>query len=88
LKLIDINKVQTALFMFKVKHRLVPLACMRFATVTDPQRLHATRTVYYFNMVGFRTVIRENSINVRGPRVVEHPSYGDPKFTEHEIIKA
>ena len=69
LKLIDINKVQTALFMFKVKHRLVPLACMRFATITDPQRLHATRTVYYFNMVGFRTVIRENSINVRGPRL-------------------
>ena len=28
LKLLDINKFQTALFMFKIKHHLLPLACL------------------------------------------------------------
>ena len=69
LKLSDIYKFQIALFMFKVKHHLLPLSCMRYITVVNSQRSYITRQSAYFNMVGCRTVMRENSISVQGPRV-------------------
>lgn len=69
LKLSDINRFQTAQFMYKVKNHLLPLSCMRYVTVADPVRSYYTRKVYYFNLVGFRTVVRENSVSVRGPKL-------------------
>ena len=69
LKLSDINIYQTAQFMFKVKHCLLPVSCLRYVTVADSKRYYETRNVHFFSMVGFRTVIRENGISIRGPRV-------------------
>ena len=69
LKLVDINKYQIALFMFKIKYHLLPLTCMRYITVMNTQRSYATRLSSYFNIVGYRTVMRENSVSVQGPKV-------------------
>ena len=69
LKLPDINKFITAQFMYKIKHHLLPSCCLRYVTVTEPQRSHNTRKFGYFTIVGCRTVIRENSIGVQGPRI-------------------
>ena len=69
LKLCDIIKFQTAQFMFKTKHHLLPSSCMRYVTVSDSKRSHDTRKIPYFVFHGCRTVIRENSINIFGPRL-------------------
>jgi hypothetical protein len=69
LKLCDITKFQTAQFMYKMKSHLLPLSCMRHVTVIDQVRPYHTRQLYYFTMYGFRTVIRESSINIRGPKL-------------------
>ncbi|MFM9988300.1 RNA-directed DNA polymerase [Flavobacterium sp.] len=69
LKLFDINIYQNAQFMFKVKHCLLPVSCLRYVSVTDSKRYYETRNVHFFSMVGFRTVIRENGISIRGPRI-------------------
>ena len=69
LKLLDISKFQIALFVFKIKHHLLPLSCLRYITVMNTQRSYMTRLSSYFNMVGHRTVLRENSISVQGPRL-------------------
>ena len=55
--------------MYIVKNHHLPLSCERYTSVTDPVRLHNTRNVGYFFFPKFRTVIRENSINVRGPQL-------------------
>ena len=69
LKLSDINTFQTAQFMYKFKYHHLPISCMRYVTVAVGHRFHETRKVFYFNMESFRTVIRERSISIRGPRV-------------------
>ena len=69
LKLFDINIFQVAVFMFKVKYHLLPLSCMRYITVVNTQRSYITRQSTYFNMVGYRTVMRENSLSIQGPRL-------------------
>ena len=69
LKLSDINKFQIALFMYKMKHHLLPLSCLQYVTVMDTQRSYITRQSGYFNMIGCRTVMRENSVSVQGPRL-------------------
>jgi hypothetical protein len=69
LKLIDIVKFQTAQFMFKVKYHLLPPSCMHYVTVSNPQRPHVTRKNPYFVLIGCRTVVRENSIHIYGPKL-------------------
>ena len=69
LKLSDINKFQIALFMFKMKCHLLPLSCLQYVTVVNTQRSYITRQSNYFSMVGYRTVLRENSISIQGPRL-------------------
>src|ERR1043165_9956826 len=69
LKLSDINIYQIAQFMFKIKHCLLPVSCLRYVTVADSKRFHVTRNVHFFSMAGCRTVIREHSISICGPRV-------------------
>ena len=55
--------------MFKVKYHLLPLSCMRYVTVLDSMRPHDTRKSPYFVILGCRTVIRENSVNIFGPKL-------------------
>jgi hypothetical protein len=69
LKLCDIIKFQTAQFMFKVKHCLLPLTCMGYVTVSESKRSHDTRKSSYFVIEGCRTAIREKSLNIFGPRL-------------------
>ena len=65
----DILKYQMAQFMFKIKHTIVPSSCLRFVTVSDSNRSHDTRKKTYFCMIGCRTVIREHSMNIYGPKL-------------------
>ena len=91
LKLSDINRLQTAQFMFRYKHHHLPISCMRYVTVAVSHRFHDTRKAFYFIMEGFRTVIRENSVSIRGPRLLDSltreiqdsPSIGQFK---HQLI--
>jgi len=69
LKLVDINHYQIVQFMFKVKHCLLPASCMSYVTVSNSFRLHDTRRIPSFNVERFRTIIRECSISIRGPRL-------------------
>jgi len=69
IKFCDILKFQTAQFMFRIKHHCLPLSCMRYVAVSDSIRLHDTRKKPYFCNIGCRTVIREHSINIYGPRL-------------------
>ena len=55
--------------MFKVKHRLLPLTCMRYVTVSESKRSQYTRKSSYFVIDGCRTAIREKSLNIFGPRL-------------------
>jgi len=69
LKVGDILKYQMAQFMFKIKNTIVPSSCLRYVTVSDSNRSHDTRKKSYFCMIGCRTVIREHSINIYGPKL-------------------
>jgi len=69
LKIDDINRLQTVQFMYDVKHHHLPSSCMRYVIVSDPFRFHFTRNFQFFGLPKFRTVIRENSISIRGPRL-------------------
>jgi len=69
LKIADINKFQTAQFMYNIKHHHLPNSCMRYTMVTDPVRIHNTRNFPYFSYPRFHSIIRENCISVRGPRL-------------------
>ena len=55
--------------MFGVKNHILPLSCMPYVTVSDFFRSHDTRKKSYFCINGCRTMIRENSINIYGPRL-------------------
>ena len=77
--------------MFKVKYHLLPLSCMWYITVLNTQRSYITRQSTYVNMVGYRTVMRENSLSNQGPRLWDSL----PKFRQdvcslavfkHEIV--
>ena len=69
LKVTDINKSLTIQFMFKVKYHLLPVSCMKHVTVSDFMRPYQTRYSNYFVVHCCRTVVRENSVNIRGPKL-------------------
>ena len=58
-----------AQLMFKIKHTIVPSSCLHYVTVSDSNRSHDTRKKSYFCIIGCRTVIREHSINIYGPKL-------------------
>ena len=68
LHIYDIYKLQVSLFMYNVKHRLLPFSCLRYC-VENTLKYHATRSVSYFTLINFRTNIRKRSIAVYGPRL-------------------
>ena len=69
LKLTDINKSLTIQYMFKAKYHLLPVSCMKHVTVSDLLRPYQTRKSNYFVEEFCRTVVRENSVNIRGPKL-------------------
>jgi hypothetical protein len=68
LKLTDICKLQTALFMYKVKCKLLPVSCMQYCKINQ-RSMYSTRQKNYFDVDVFKTNIRERSIAVSGPRL-------------------
>ena len=68
LKLTDICKLQTALFMYKVKCELLPVSCMQYCKINH-QSMYSTRQRNYFDVDVFKINIRERSIAVSGPRL-------------------
>ena len=67
LKLSDINKYQTLIFMFKYKHSILPPSCMSFVTVSNSNRAYSTRNTSYFVRSNCRTDVRKRSLAIRGP---------------------
>jgi len=68
LKVHDIYKQQLAMFVFKFIHFLLPDSfCTYFTFNSSPA--YYTRANNCFIVLHFRTVIREHSISVSGPRV-------------------
>jgi len=62
----DINKLQTALFMFKLKHNLIPLSCISYLSHSSEIRIHNTRNKPDFVLDRFKSTVRELSISIRG----------------------
>ena len=71
LKLSEINKYQTALFLFKIKHNMLPSCCLSYVSIANNDRIHATRHNSFFVLNRYRTDIRMNAISIRGPRLWE-----------------
>jgi Reverse transcriptase (RNA-dependent DNA polymerase) len=69
LKLEDIHILQTALFLFKFKYKVLPVSCMSYISIASDVHVHYTRKVSYFKPVFGRTKVRQNSISVRGPKL-------------------
>jgi hypothetical protein len=87
LKLSDITNLLTIQFMYRVKNHLLPLSCMRHVTVTDFVRPYHIRKVNYFLNMGCRTAIRENSINVRGPKLWNSLSFEIQNCSSLSVLK-
>ena len=69
LKIMDIYNVYTALFMFKIKCNNLPTACMSLVSLNVNESVYSLRSASIFQIKNYRTVIRENSIAVRGPKL-------------------
>ena len=69
LKINDINKLQTVVFMQRVKCGLLPVSCLHHVTISDNKDLYNTRNKSFFKLKAFRTNIRENSLAIRGPKL-------------------
>ena len=55
--------------MFKAKYHLLPVSCMKHVTASDLLRPYLTRKSNYFVEEFCRTVVRENSVNIHGPKL-------------------
>jgi hypothetical protein len=69
LKLPDINKYLIAQFLFKVKHLLLPPACIHLVKTTITAKKYSTRNPAYFTYTACRTSHRELNISHRGPQI-------------------
>ena len=67
LKVYDIFKFQLSIFMFKFIHLHLPVSFGMYFTFDTAPAYH-TRSDKCFLLPAFRTIIRENSISVIGPR--------------------
>jgi hypothetical protein len=68
LKFCDIRKLQIVLFMFKCQHSLLPVSCLHYCRV-NLHHPYYMRQTHYFVTPAFRTVIREQSISIQGPKI-------------------
>ena len=71
LKISDINKLHTGMFMFKFKNNMLPISCMNHVALCDTVSLYAIRKKSCFRFDNYRTTIREQSISIRGPKLWE-----------------
>lgn len=69
LKIADINKMYTVMFMFNCKLKLLPNSCFDFVSLANNNRIHDTRNTDFFKVEHFRTNIREKFVTVRGSKL-------------------
>ena len=67
LKVIDINSVQSLIFMYKYKNNLLPRSFRNFFTVNNAIHSYPTRTSSNFHLVNPKLVIAQKSIRHHGP---------------------
>lgn len=68
IKIYDINKCQTLCFMFKLLNNLLPSCCANFL----PDKIscvYSIRNNNYFNVPACRTLVRERSFAITGPKL-------------------
>jgi hypothetical protein len=76
LKINEINRLHTAIFMFRLKNNMLPISCIKLVTLPLTKCTYETRTRHYFKIENYRTCIRELSIAVRGPKLWDSlPNY-------------
>jgi hypothetical protein len=68
LKFCDIRKLQIVQFMFRCQHSLLPESCLHYCRI-NPQQSYYMRQTHYFATESFRTTIREQCINIQGPKI-------------------
>jgi hypothetical protein len=68
LKLMDIRKLQIALFMFKCLNALLPDSCSQYCII-NLRTYYNMRNNHDFLIPNYRTYIREQCISVMGPKV-------------------
>ena len=58
------------MFMYKVKHALLPMCCLQYFALNNVMlNFHNTRKPNYFIHPAFRTDIRQQCVVVSGPRL-------------------
>lgn len=68
LKLEDITKYQIGQFTFKAKNNQLPSSCHNFISIANLTWVYNTRKFNYFISTLSRTVTRQKSISIQGPR--------------------
>lgn len=68
LKLVDICRLQIALFMFRTRESTLPSCCLLLCPLNE-NNCYGIRNMHEFVMPAFRTKCREKSISVSGPRL-------------------
>ena len=68
LRITDIHKFQTLIFMYQAKHNILPHSCMRYFVV-NLKNTYNMRCISYFKLSAYRTNIRKNSIGIKGPEM-------------------
>ena len=54
--------------MFRCQHSLLPESCLHYCRI-NPQQSYYMRQTHYFATESFRTTIREQCINIQGPKI-------------------
>ena len=67
IRLDDIYVFQTAKFLGMFRLNLLPKSCSHFFVISPSIRSHITRFATYFVLSMCRTLIRQNTISIRGP---------------------
>src|SRR5258706_3867570 len=68
-KLLDINKLQIAIFLYRAKNNFLPSSCMKYFDFVSTEQRHNTRTRVQFKMQAYRTNLKKNCICVSGPKL-------------------
>ena len=61
--------LSTSIILFKVKHKLLPLNVQNIFTVVKDVHSHNTRQNSDFNHAKFRTVTKQQTVKVHGPKL-------------------
>ena len=69
LQVVDIRRLQIAIFMYKCKNLLLPQSCLHYCLLNLRNNLYNMRTSHYFITPRYRTNIREQCISCIGPKI-------------------